>query len=68
MYQITAMYGDDEIGYAEGDDYTDTLRECAESVPSVYPDEDVFLVAVQRPNGMKVSTPLEAVKFALEMI
>ena len=68
MYQITAMYGDDEVGYAEGEDYTDALRECAESVPSVYPDDDVFCVAVGRPNGIKVSTTLEAVKFALEMI
>jgi len=60
-YQFTALYGDDEVGYAEAETYEDALFECADSVPSIYPDDDVSLVCRHPVTGMKVSVTLEAV-------
>ena len=57
MYQVTAMYGDDEVGYGEGDGYEYAVRECAESVPSIYPAKDVVLVCTQ--GVVQMRTPLD---------
>jgi hypothetical protein len=44
-YTITALYQDAEIGFGEGDSYEYAMRECLESVPNIYPAEDVVLEA-----------------------
>ena len=37
MFQVTALYqGNEEIGYAEGEDAADVLLEVRESIPCVY--------------------------------
>ena len=57
MYQVTAIYEDAEVGYGENDIYADAARECAESVPSIYPEESVVMVCA---NGvLEVRTPLD---------
>jgi hypothetical protein len=57
MYQVTAMYGDAEVGYGESEIYEDAARECAKSVPSIYPEEQVLLVCAS--GVIEVSTPLD---------
>lgn len=57
MYQFTAIYEDAEVGYGESDNYEDAALECAESVPSIYPEESVVMVCA---NGvLEVRTPLD---------
>lgn len=47
FYQITALFmGTEEVAYAEGEDYPEVMRECAESIPALYPAENVTLKAV----------------------
>jgi hypothetical protein len=36
MYQITALYCDCEIAYAEGFDKDETMQECQEQIPEMY--------------------------------
>jgi hypothetical protein len=52
MYQITALYGDAEIAYAEGGDLCSTWDECERQIPDVYRPllEDIVLNIV-RPHG-----------------
>jgi len=50
MYQITALYGDAEIAYAEGHDLNSTWEECERQIPDVYRFEDIVLHIV-RPHG-----------------
>jgi hypothetical protein len=57
MYQVTAMYQDAEVGYGESEIYEDAARECAESVPSIYPAEDVVMVCAS--GVIEVRTPLD---------
>ena len=57
MYQVTAMYEDAEIGYGESDIYEDAASECAESVPSIYPEDSVVLVCAK--GVLEVRTPLD---------
>ena len=45
MFQITALYnGREEVGYAEGEDLEDAMLEVMDSVPMLYPVEDVEYV------------------------
>jgi len=55
-YQVTAMYEDAEVGYGESEIYEDAAREAAESVPEIYPADDVLLCCTQGVVQMK--TPL----------
>lgn len=61
MYQVTALYGDAEIGYGEGETYEDAARECADScadvVPVVYPAADVVLACTH--GAIETETPLD---------
>lgn len=36
MFQITALYMDCEISYAEGFDKEETMQECQEGIPEAY--------------------------------
>jgi hypothetical protein len=57
MFQVTAIYQDSaEVGYGESDIYEDAAREAAESVPSIYPAEDVVLSCAR--GVVTVTTPL----------
>lgn len=47
IYQVTAIYEGDEVGYGEGESYEYAASECADSVPSIYPPEDVEMVSSQ---------------------
>jgi hypothetical protein len=62
FYQITALYmGTEEISYAEGEDYPEVMRECADGVSGLYPAEDVTLKAITDSGVIReVTTPLEA--------
>lgn len=44
MYQVTAMWGNAEVGYGESESIDDAVLECVESVPAMYPSDDVMLV------------------------
>ena len=57
MYQVTAIYDDAEVGYGESDIYEDAVREAAESVPSIYPEESVVMVCAN--GALEVRTPLD---------
>lgn len=57
MFQVTAMYQDEEVGYGEGESYEWAAQECSESVSDVYPSEDVMLVCTH--GVVQVSTPLD---------
>ena len=57
MYQVTAMYGDDEVGYGEGEGYEYAARECAESVSEMYPASEVLLVCTH--GVIQMRTPLD---------
>lgn len=57
MFQVTAMYEDAEVGYGESDIYEDAARECAESVPSIYPEGDVVMICAK--GAIEVRTPLD---------
>ena len=47
MYQVTALYlGNEEIAYAEGDDYKACIGEVIAGIPAMYPIEDVKLAAI----------------------
>lgn len=56
MYQVTAIYQGSEVGYGEGDSYEYAANEAAESVPSIYPEDDVILTCSS--GIMTVETPL----------
>jgi hypothetical protein len=55
-YQVTAMYEDAEVGYGESEIYEAAAREAAESVPEIYPADDVMLCCTQ--GILQVKTPL----------
>lgn len=59
-YQVTALYQDAEVGYGEGESYEHAAREAAESVPTIYPAEDVILSCTHAVRGLPVTveTPL----------
>lgn len=57
MYQVTAIYQGAEIGYGEGNCYEYAATECSESVPDIYPVEDVQMICAH--GILIVSTPLE---------
>lgn len=62
MFQVTALYADAEIAYAEGDDYQDTVRECVAGIPEMYLacPEDVKLSAFNPTHTVShVVTPLD---------
>ena len=61
FYRITALYmGTEEISYADGKDYPEVMRECAESIPALYPTEDVTLKAIGDSGIIReVTTPLD---------
>lgn len=60
-FQVTAIYMDAEVGYGEGDSYEWAANECAESVESIYPSDDVKLVCTMSVRGLPVTveTPLD---------
>lgn len=60
-YQVTALYQDAEVGFGEGESYEYAVREAADSVPSIYPAEDVMLTCTSPIGGLPVtvSTPLD---------
>lgn len=41
MFQAIAMYDRQEVGYGESETAVDAMLECADSVPSVYPADEV---------------------------
>lgn len=45
QHTVVAMYMDAEIGMGEGETYEYAMRECLDSIPAMYPAEDVELVA-----------------------
>jgi hypothetical protein len=52
MYQITALYGDAEIAYAEGQYLNETWDACEDSIPDVYRAlMDEIVLQIVRPNG-----------------
>ncbi len=55
-YQVTAMHEDAEVGYGESEIYEDAAREAAESVPEIYPADDVMLCCTH--SLLQVKTPL----------
>lgn len=74
FYQITALYmgtdssqgtvnpgfAGEEIAYAEGEDYSEVMRECAENIPALYPAENVTLKAISDSGVVsEVTTTLE---------
>lgn len=62
-YTIVAMYQGAEVGFGEGDTYEYAMRECIESVPDIYPAEDVMLEAnsAAMPH-LQVKTPMDLAK------
>ena len=57
MYQVTAIYGDEEVGYGEGETYEWAASECAESVSEMYPASEVLLVCTH--GAVQMRTPLD---------
>lgn len=57
MYQVTALYQDAEIAFAESESYEDAARECADSVPAIYPESEVVLTCSR--GVLTVRTPLD---------
>lgn len=55
-YQVVALYEDAEVGYGESEIYEDAAREAAESVPDLYPADDVVLCCTR--GAVEVKTPL----------
>ena len=49
MFQATAIYEGAEVGYGESETAVDALIECEESVPAVYPSDEVKMYL--RQNG-----------------
>ena len=56
MYQVTAIYEGTEVGYGESELYEDAALECSESVPGIYPDDEVQMVCTH--GVLRVSIPL----------
>ena len=57
MYQVTAMYEEDEVGYGEGESFQYAARECFESEPVIYPDDAVKMICTH--GAIKFSIPLD---------
>lgn len=59
-YQVTALYQTAEVGFGEGETYEYAAREAAESVPTIYPADDVMLVCTRNVGDLPVTveTPL----------
>ena len=53
MFQATAIYERAEVGYGESETAVDALIECEESVPAVYPSDEVKMYL--RQNGELVA-------------
>ena len=53
MFQAIAMYDRQEVGYGESETAVDALIECEESVPAVYPSDEVKMYL--RQNGELVA-------------
>lgn len=54
MFQVTAMYEDAEVAYGEGEGYEYAMNEAADNVPSIYPEDDVYLCCTSTVNGLPV--------------
>jgi hypothetical protein len=50
MYQVTAIYGDSEIGFGEGEGLLYAIDDCAASIPSIFEHEKVVLSVLK--NGV----------------
>jgi hypothetical protein len=53
MFQAIAIYDQQEVGYGESETAVDALIECEESVPAVYPSDEVQMYL--RQNGELVA-------------
>lgn len=57
LYQVTALYGDEEIGIGYGETYEYAAQEAAESVGPDYPAADVILACTH--GVLSTETPLD---------
>ncbi len=58
MYQVTAIWNDQEVGYGESENYEDAAIFCCESVDTEwYPANEVIMTCLH--GVLRVNTPLD---------